>query len=51
VELAIGIVVTAVMAVSVVAVLGVSIWAARKDGQHDRDMQARHGSRRPADED
>ncbi len=32
--------------VSVVAVLWLLVWAARKDGEHDRAVQRRLGSRR-----
>jgi hypothetical protein len=40
------IVVSAIAFVSIVVVLGLFVWAARKDGEEDRALQARLGIRR-----
>ena len=45
-DLALSIAIVASMAVSVVIVFALFIWAARKDGEHDREVQARTGVRR-----
>ena len=45
-ELAAGIVIAVVSVVSGLVVLGLFVWAARKDGQADRALQARLGIRR-----
>jgi hypothetical protein len=46
VETAALIVVSATAFVSVVVVLGLFVWAARKDGEYDRAVQRRLGIRR-----
>jgi hypothetical protein len=46
VETAALILVTATAFVSVVVVLGLFVWAARKDGEYDRAVQRRLGIRR-----
>jgi hypothetical protein len=46
VEIAVFVFVSLVALVSVVGVLWVLIWAARKDGEHDRAVQKRLGIRR-----
>ena len=38
--------VSAIAFVSIVVVLGLFVWAARKDGEEDRALQARLGNRR-----
>jgi hypothetical protein len=38
--------VSAIAFVSIVVVLGLFVWAARKDGEEDRALQARLGIRR-----
>jgi hypothetical protein len=38
--------VTAISFVSIVVVLGLFVWAARKDGEYDRAVQRRLGIRR-----
>jgi hypothetical protein len=38
--------VSAIAFVSIVVVLGLLVWAARKDGEEDRALQARLGIRR-----
>jgi hypothetical protein len=45
-ELAVGIVLTVFMAVSIAVVLAMFIWGAIKDGQEDKAVQARLGIRR-----
>ena len=40
------ILVSAIAFVSIVVVLGLFVWAARKDGEEDRALQARLGIRR-----
>ncbi len=45
-ELAAGIVVVAVSLVTTAVVLGVFVWAAFKDGEEDKALQARLGIRR-----
>ena len=45
-DVAAGIVVVAFLVVTVVFLLGIFVWAARKDGEEDRAVQARHGIRR-----
>jgi hypothetical protein len=46
VEIAAFIFVTATAVVSVVVMLGLFVWAARKDGEEDRAVQRRLGIRR-----
>jgi len=43
---AVGILLVVISAVSVVVVLAAFVWAARKDGEKDRDTQRRLGIRR-----
>jgi nitrogen fixation-related uncharacterized protein len=45
-ELAAGIIVAAVSVLSAVVVLALFVWAAKKDGQADKAVQARLGIRR-----
>ena len=45
-DVAAGIVVVAFLVVTVVFLLGIFVWAARKDGEEDRAVQARLGIRR-----
>ena len=42
-DLALGIVITAVAAISIVAVFILFVWAARKDGEDERERQRRLG--------
>jgi hypothetical protein len=46
VEVAVGIVILAFSVVSVVVVLAAFVWAARRDGEEDREVQRRLGIRR-----
>jgi hypothetical protein len=46
VEIAAGIVIGLIVLASVVFVLGLFVWAAKKDGREDRALQARLGIRR-----
>ncbi len=45
-KLALLIVVSVIVFLTVVLVLGLFVWAARKDGEEDRALQARLGIRR-----
>ncbi|HZG35991.1 MAG TPA: hypothetical protein VEY87_09095 [Gaiellaceae bacterium] len=45
-EVAVGIVILAFSVVSVVVVLAAFVWAARRDGEEDREVQRRLGIRR-----
>jgi hypothetical protein len=45
-ELVAGIIVLAIVVVSVVLVFGVFVWAAKKDGEEDRAVQRHLGIRR-----
>ena len=45
-EIAAGIVIGLIVLASVVFVLGLFVWAAKKDGREDRALQARLGIRR-----
>jgi hypothetical protein len=46
VEMTALVLVSAIAFVSIVVVLGLFVWAARKDGEEDRALQARLGIRR-----
>ena len=46
VTIALGVVLSVVALVSIVVVLGMFVWAAKKDGEEDRALQRRLGIRR-----
>ena len=44
--IAIGVVLSLIALLSAVAVIGMAVWAAKKDGEEDRELQRRLGIRR-----